>query len=213
MSAGRNRWIAVWAFAALMAFPCGEAVAASVTVPAGSPIPGVSTPALTTPDIPVLQFAPPSPLPQPAPATVAPTSSPAAAPPASDPASRAEAVRVARIPVEPAAQSYGSGHASAASARQARTDGSRSRGTRGAQRARGSRSGTSREALPTFGQSKLDRLGRIVESVAPAPLASDFPGGTSTAAMSWAVPLLAIMLPIGLCGLLQLGRRPREVDG
>ena len=30
--------------------------------------------------------------------------------------------------------------------------------------------------------------------------------------MSWAVPLLAIMLPIGLCGLLQPGRR-REVDG
>jgi hypothetical protein len=213
MSAGRNRWIAVLAFAALMALPCGEAFAATVTVPAASPVPGVSTPALTTPDLPVLQLAPPSPLPQAAPATVAPTSSPAAAPPAADPARGDAAVRLARIPVEPAARTYGRGHASAASARRARGDGSRSGGTRRAQRARGSRSGSPREALPTFGQSKLDRLGTIVDSLTPAPLAGDFPGGTSTAAMSWAVPLLAIMLPIGLCGLLQLGRRPREVDG
>jgi hypothetical protein len=31
--------------------------------------------------------------------------------------------------------------------------------------------------------------------------------------MSWAVPFLALMLPIGLYGLLRLGRRAQEVDG
>jgi hypothetical protein len=213
MSAGRNRWIAAWAFAAFMALACGGAAAASVTVPVSSPIPGVSAPALTAPiEIPALPPAPPNPLPKTAPATAAPISSPAP-PPAADPVPGAANVRQTRVPVEPAARTYRRGQPTAASASRARADGSRPRGTRRAKRGRGSRSDATRDAPSTYAQSKFDRLGKIVESLTPAPLASDFPGGTSSAALSWAVPMLAIMLPIGLCGLLQLARRPREVDG
>ena len=115
MSAGRNCWIAAWAFAALMAIPCGEAVAASVTVPADPDSWRLDTGAdhARHPGTAACAVEP------------APTGGSGdrrtrelPAPPSSDPAPRAASVRLARIPVEPAARTYGRGHASAASARQ-----------------------------------------------------------------------------------------------
>ena len=206
MSAGRNRWIAAWAFAALMAIPCGEAVAASVTVPAGSPIPGVSTPALTTPDIPV---------------TAACAVEPAPTGGSGDRRTRGPGTAVVRSGATGRIRPPGthSGGAGCSDLRQRprvrckrKTEACRwvavSRNSAGPARSR--LAFRRSEALGVW--AIQTRPAGHDRRLAHLLLASDFPGGTSTAAMSWAVPLLAIMLPIGLCGLLQPGRR-REVDG
>jgi hypothetical protein len=62
--------------------------------------------------------------------------------------------------------------------------------------------------VPTFGRTRFARLGKLIETITPGPLASEFPDSAASG-MSWAVPMLAIMLPIGLCGFLQAARRPR----
>jgi hypothetical protein len=213
---GRNQRIAAWAFVAFLALGCGRAAGASLTLPTTPPI---TTAAVTLPtpvEIPSLQLTPQSPLPQVPQTTTAP---PAAAPTASAPAAPTEqpqpatTAHLARIPVEAAARTFGTGGGSTSHASQGQVHASSFQRTRRAKRSRASRSGAA-ERLPKFAPSKLDRLGKIVDSLAPAPLPTIFPGGDSEGGgMSWALPLLALMLPIGLCGLLQLGRRATEGDG
>jgi hypothetical protein len=213
---GRNPRIAAWAFVAFLVLGCGRAAGASLTLPATPPI---TTAAITLPtpvEIPSLPLTPQNPLPQ-APQVTAP---PAPAPAAPAPAAQAEraqpgaTARQARIPVESAtARTFGSPDRSTSSAGQGRAHASSLRRARRTQHSPPSRDGTG-ERLPTFEPSRFDRLGKIVNSLSPAPLPTIFPGGDSdSGGMSWALPLLALMLPIGLCGLLQLGRRAREVDG
>ena len=213
---GRNQRIAAWAFVAFLALGCGRAAGASLTLPATPPI---TTAAVTLPtpvEIPSLQLTPQTPLPQVPQTTTAP---PAAAPAQSAPAAPAEQGRPAttahqsRIPVETSARAFGTGGRSTSRASQGQVHASSLQRTRRAKRSRASRSGA-KANLPKFAPSKFDRLGKIVDSLSPAPLPTIFPGGDSEGGgMSWALPLLALMLPIGLCGLLQLGRRSREVDG
>jgi hypothetical protein len=213
---GRNRRIAAWAFVAFLALGCGRAAGASLTLPATQPI---TTAAVTLPtpvEIPSLQLTPQNPLPQVPQTTTAP---PAAAPTASAPAAPAEQPRPtttahqARIPVETGARTFGTSGRSTSRASQGQVHASSFQRARRTKRSRASRSGATKR-LPTFAPSKFDRLGKIVDSLSPAPLPTIFPGGDSDGGgMSWALPLLALMLPIGLCGLLQLGRRAREADG
>jgi len=195
---------------------CGRAAGASLTLPTSPPITSAAITLPTPVEVPSLQSTPQSPLPQVPQTTTAP---PAAAPAASAPAAPAEQAQPAtahqaRIPVESGARIFGTGRrttSNSTSQRQVHT--SSVRRARRAQRSRALRSGA-RERLPTFPPSKFDRLGKIVNTLSPAPLPTIFPGGDSEGSgMSWALPLLALMLPIGLCGLLQLGRRAREVDG
>lgn len=163
-----------------------------------------------------MQLTPQNPLPQVPQTTTAP---PASAPTPSAPAAPAEQAQPAttahqaRIPVETGARTFGAGGKSTSNPSRRQVHASSFQRARRAKRSRASRSGA-RDRFPTFAPSKFDRLGKIVDSLSPAPLPTIFPGGNSEGGgMSWALPLLALMLPIGLCGLLQLGRRAREVDG
>jgi hypothetical protein len=213
---GRNPRIAAWACVAFLSLGCGPAAGASLTVPAAPPI---TTAAITLPtplEIPSLPVTPQNPLPQAPPAT---TASPAPAPTPPTPAAPSEQPRAAatanqtRIPVEPAVRTFdASGRPNnSAGARQARA--AFFGRERRAQRSRASRIRAA-ERLPKFQPSRFDRLGKIVDSLSPSPLPTIFPGGESQGGgLSWALPLLALMLPIGLCGLLQLSRRTGELDG
>jgi hypothetical protein len=214
---GRNQRIAAWAFVAFLALGCGRAAGASLTLPATPPITSAAITLPTPVEVPSLQLTPQNPLPQvpqttTAPPAPAPTASSAPAAPAEQ-AQAATTAHQARIPVETGARTFGTNGRSASSPSRGQVHASSFQRARRAKRSRASRSGT-KERLPTFAPSKFDRLGKIVDSLSPAPLPTIFPVGDSEGGgMSWALPLLALMLPIGLCGLLQLGRRPREVDG
>jgi hypothetical protein len=196
---------------------CGRAAGASLTLPATPPITSAAITLPTPVEVPSLQLAPQNPLPQVPQTTAAP---PAAAPAASAPAAPANQAQPAttaheaRIPVETGIRTFGNGGRSFSStAGQGRVRASSFRRARSAQHSRASRRGAA-ERLPTFPPSKFDRLGKIVDNLSPAPLPTIFPGGDSQGGgMSWALPLLALMLPIGLCGLVRLGRQGREVDG
>jgi len=50
----------------------------------------------------------------------------------------------------------------------------------------------------------------VEAGTSPAGFFGDFPDGTPAPGMGWALPLLAIMLPIGLSGFLQAARRSTE---
>jgi hypothetical protein len=212
MAPGRNRRIAAWAVVAFMALGYGCAQAATLDLtPATTSLKQVSSvssvPVLPSAlQLPATPAAPPlvaTPLPPSTPATA-----PSAAPAATSPApSQAVSVRSSRVGHEPSAHttasrpSAGANHL-AASGRTPRARGPHGRRTRVSHAAR-----AKRNQFPPIERSKFDRLGKLVDAGSPSQAFNDFVERNSTTGMGWAVPLLAIMLPIGLCGFLGAARR------
>ena len=119
-----------------MALGCGEAAAADLNVPAGSPLTAAAPALPALPDLSVPSLTPPPPVGPRAPASAPPLASPAQ--PAAAP-QEATVARQSRIPVESAARAFGNGR-NAAGPAPVRVNGSRPRGTRKTARARALRS-------------------------------------------------------------------------
>ena len=205
MMAGRSIRIAALAFLFTLTIGPGEAPALDLPgVPsAQAAIPGVpSLPALPT--ITTLPSAPAPPAPptaQPAPAPVQ-QSSPSPAARESSTSSAPPRFSVL-IPRESGRLQGGSstGRSSIApTGRHLRTPAHRQ--ARGPGRSHRPRA--THKALPPLSPSRFGHLGEVAQ---PGPFSSPFltgfgdDGGTS--GMGWALPLLAVMLPIGLCGFLR----------
>jgi hypothetical protein len=214
MAEGRNRRIAAWAFIAAMALgPC-EAVALDLDQPSSSPIqtpalsalpalPSISIPSLTSPS-PVPVLVQPTEAPSPVPAQVP-------APSPGTPATTGAPAHSSRALGERGGQTAGRGVKTGVVAAPVQTGKSRSRALRRARRARTAHPRRAkRNVLLTLEHSRFGRLGELVQAGAPASALSDFPAGPSGSGLGWALPLLAIMLPIGLCGFLRAGRQSRE---
>jgi hypothetical protein len=207
--AGRNRRIAAWAFIVAMAFGCREAAALDLSAPASSLTQtSAASPIPALPGIPVPSLVPPNPVPVPVPANEAPTTS-EPAPPPNSPASTSAPAQASRVLDEPASRTAGNAREADAATDPAPTGVSKYRAQRRARRVRGSQSlGARRKQPPAFERSRFGQLGELIDAGSPSQIFTDFSGGTPGSGMSWAVPLLAIMLPIGLCGFLQSSRRP-----
>jgi hypothetical protein len=210
MASGRNRSVAACAFVLAMALGAGQASALDLNAPAGQLTAATGLPALpnlpTVPEIlptsPVTAApAEPTPAESAAPAVLANDSAPVVASHSSGPvASTGRTFHTAGT----AASFPGSRGADSAGA------GSHTRRVRHLHRS--SRRGT-RQQLPTYEQSRFDRLGRALDLSSPPQFFGDFTGGGSSTGMSWAVPLLALMLPIGLCGILATVRQRQPSAG
>jgi hypothetical protein len=206
---GRNRSIAACAFVLAMAFGCGQAWALDLNAPATQLTTATGLPAL--PQLPTV----PEILPTPAPAA----STPAEPTPAESVAPTNDSSPVATgsrfsSPVVSAEPTFHTASTTASSARNRGVNlaGSGSR-TRQARRSHRSGRTAKGQALPTYEQSRFDRLGKALDLSSPAQFFGEFSGAGSSAGMSWAVPLLSLMLPIGLCGILATVRQRRPSTG
>jgi hypothetical protein len=209
MAAGRNRRIAAWAFVATMVVVPGQAGAAVLDTPASTPkvaglasalpaLPGLTSPAIVAPN--------------PVPVPVQPTAAPSAPPPAAPQVAAVTAgvpAQLSRVAVRSRGAKLTQTATTARSKPTARSIAGRPQRT---SQTRASRAkGSAHKVLPTYGPSRFDRLGQMVEAGgSPAGFFGDLPDGTPGSGMGWAVPLLAIMLPIGLSGFLQAARGPRN---
>jgi hypothetical protein len=205
---GRNRSVAAWAFALAMVLGCGNAVALELGTPSTALAQPVAVPSV--PSLPALDILPPVQAPTvPPPAAPAQPSQP---PPASPAAGAPRAPQAARVPIrEQVTGRYaaaGLTPARPASAAASGTGPSRPTSARKGERTRARATRARREPAATLEKSPFGRLGELPEGPSPVPLLTEFADGSPASGMSWAVPLLAIMLPIGLCGFLQARRRP-----
>jgi hypothetical protein len=203
MAEGRTRPIAALALALTLAVGCGEAAAADLTPAAPIAVPGVpALPAL--PGTPAVSTTPPSgsPAGPTGPAAVGEPTRPATVAPRSEPNAVVRPSRVARDQGNPTTARPQTPDANATPTR-----GSTPREAANARRNHARSASRKRAARQTFGPSQLGRLGQATEAGSSSAVLADFPGDLQTSGMSWALPLLAIMLPIGLCGFLQAARR------
>jgi hypothetical protein len=204
---GRNRRIAACAFALAMSLGCGQASALDLNAPASQLTASTGLPALPTlPDV------------LPAPAPVMPAApAPAAAPgPSATPASSPSAVASSSTPAGPAGVTRPVFRETRGTEGPAKTGVAHAAGfgprARKADRSRRSGAHRTGNPLPVYEPSAFDRLGRAIDISSPSHFFGEFTGGGTSSGMSWAVPLLALMLPIGLCGIL-LTVRQRQATG
>jgi hypothetical protein len=208
MTAGRTARIAALVFALTLAFSPGEAPALELpgVESAQAAVPGVpSLPALPSiTALPTAPAPPTAPLAQPAPAPAQQSSSPPAARGSSSSSATPKLHRL--IPRESGRLLGGSDPRAGSTPSAARI--SRVASHRKARRPRASHSSPAgRHALPSVLPSRFGHLGDVAEPTLASPFLSGVGNDGPASGMGWAAPLLAIMLPIGLCGFLQTARR------
>jgi hypothetical protein len=202
--AGRTCRFAALATVLTLALGTGNAAAAELTTPAGP---------MTTPDLPALPALPVAPAVAPAPASAPPPQAAPAAPAAPSVQHPATARRTARNgsltrsrTATPPRDAPSKVRGTTSATRTAGGDEARPRDrSRRAERAplAGSRSPGRWTGEP----SGFARLGEALDPGAQTPLSTAFPSGIGTSGLGWAVPLMAIMLPIGIFGFLRTARR------
>jgi hypothetical protein len=210
--AGRTARIAALIFGLTLVFGAGDAPALDISGPAPvqaavAPLP--TLPALGNLSAPALPVSPTSPTPAPAQPTPTTTEQPASAAVTESPSPmRRTAGTPMRVLREPHARLLGNEVRSGSRSGQPRRH-VRQRPAHQGKRSRSPRPSRSRRpGLALFSPSRFDQLGQATEAGRSSPLLTGFGGDVrASGGLGWAVLLMAIMLPIGLCGFLQIARR------